>query len=141
VSVRRTEGQYILPVFTGREHGCPTRVSLWTAAFTGRVDRRRSALLVSMGRIDGPCSRVVRTYHPCPRAAMLARHVDIWMLGGHRGYSQSTRLSLRVSKLTPVFTGRVSFWTPVNTGHGDGARSRVVRTEHPCQRAAIDRPN
>jgi len=31
-----SKGRYTLPVFTGRDHGCPTRVSFWTPVFTAR---------------------------------------------------------------------------------------------------------
>ena len=37
-------------VFTGRDHGCPTRVSSWTPVFAGRVHGRRSTLPVNTGR-------------------------------------------------------------------------------------------
>jgi len=32
---------HAIPVFTGRDHGCPTRVSFWIPAFTGRVRTSR----------------------------------------------------------------------------------------------------
>ena len=36
-TTQRTSAPYTLQVFTGREHGCPTRVSFWTHVFAGRV--------------------------------------------------------------------------------------------------------
>ena len=45
-------------VFTGREHGCPTRVSFWTPVFSGRVGKKHCTTILFT---TGPVNTVINS--------------------------------------------------------------------------------
>jgi len=102
---------------TCREHGCQTRVSLWTPMFASRVHGRRSTLPVFTAvhrhllttREHRPCSRC--SEHPCQQA-VLANNIARQCLLPARSVDTGALYTL------PLFMARkhgCHFWTPVNT--------------------------